>query len=367
MNNFLRRAVVGLAVATGITMVTGGPAGAAGAGLSAPVAARAAVAAGLTNYRITGHERAVGCLTAVRCVAVGAGIRLGRSGGQVVEVIGGKQARVSPVRFSRVLFAVSCPSSAGCWAMGTSKGSPSQLMVRIGPGGRVTRVFRVKLPALLSLHSISCNSMTSCEVWGAIPNYSTKAFYFGRWTGTQLRLHNIAQGGQAEGTGGISCWHATCTAPGSWIDDIYSGTFVIITKHGRLVKMITTAEGFIDLSCISYTTCYAIQPYAVATLHDGVPGPLQPEPVYKPDGGPAYTTGIACVGITCWASGPSPGHPDGPEAESVFVTITRGVPASSVVVDKALLFPHITARGDGFAAVGEAIGAGNRVTEFVTG
>ena len=93
------------------------------------------MAAGLTNYQISGTERAVGCLTAVRCVAVGSGVRDGRAGGQVVEVVGGKQERVTPARFSQALYAVSCPSRAGCLAMGTRKGSPSQLMVQIGAAG----------------------------------------------------------------------------------------------------------------------------------------------------------------------------------------------------------------------------------------
>lgn len=75
MKKAVRRAVLGLAVATSVTMVTGGPAGAAGAARTgAPGAALTAVAAGLRNHQITGTERAVGCLTAVRCVAVGSGI-----------------------------------------------------------------------------------------------------------------------------------------------------------------------------------------------------------------------------------------------------------------------------------------------------
>jgi hypothetical protein len=369
MKKAVRRAVLGLAVATGVTMVTGGPAGAAGAARTgAPGAALTAVAAGLRNHQITGTERAVGCLTAVRCVAVGSGIRLGRPGGQVVEVIGGKQARVTPVHSSEGLYAVSCPSRAGCWAMGTRTGSPSQLMVRIGPGGTVTRVIRVKLPAGVPLNSISCNTMTSCEVWGAIPGFSPSAFYFGKWTGRKLRLRNLKNfGGQSAGTGGISCWHATCTAGGSWLDDIYSGSFVVITHHGRLVKVISPTDAFDALSCISYSTCYASDGTTVATLRDGVPGNIQDEPVYPPEGGPADVRAIACAGTTCWATGPAPDHKAGPEDESVFVTITKGVPASSLVVDTAILWPSITTRGDGFAAVGAAVNARYRVTEFVTG
>lgn len=80
MKKALKRTLLGLAMAAGAMLVTGGPAGAAGAagaGRSAPVTVRTAAAAGLVNYHISGVERAVGCLTAVRCVAVGAGIRDG--------------------------------------------------------------------------------------------------------------------------------------------------------------------------------------------------------------------------------------------------------------------------------------------------
>jgi hypothetical protein len=372
MKRVLRWAVLAVALATGVTMVAGSPAGAAGvarAGALAPATAPATVATGLINHRITGTERAVSCLTPARCVAVGSGIRDGRPGGQVVEVVGGKQARISPARFSQVLYAVSCPSKAGCWAMGTRKASPSQLMVRIGPSGKVTKVISVKLPAGVPLNSISCNKMTSCEVWGAIPNYSPYAFYFGKWTGKELRLHNLGEfGGDSADTGGISCWHATCTATGGWANDGYnSGSFVVITNHGRLVKVITTADGFDDISCVSFSTCYAVGFRTVGTLHDGVPGNIQNEPVYAPEGGPAIAPAIACAGTTCWATGPAPDHKAGPEDESVFVTITKGAPASSVVVDPALLWPAITSRGDGFAAVGAAVNAGYRVTEYVTG
>ena len=89
--------------------------------------------------------------------------------------------------------------------------------------------------------------------------------------------------------------------------------------------------------------------------------------MYPPEGGPAYVPAIACVGATCWTTGPAPDHKAGPEDESVFVTVTDGVPASSLVVDTALLWPSITRRGDGFAAVGEAVKARHQVTEFVTG
>ncbi len=370
----VRRAVLVLVAATSMTLVTGGPAWAAGAataGRSAPVTVRTAAAAGLVNYQISGAERAVGCLTAVRCVAVGSGIRDGRPGGQVVEVVGGKQRRVSAVRYSLGLYAVSCPSRAGCWAMGMRKRSPTQLMVQIGPAGTVTRVIPVKLPAGVPLNFISCSKMTSCEVWGAIPNYANNAFYFGRWTGKKLRLHGGLGGGDSAGTGGLSCWQATCTAAGGWCDDdcYNSGDFVIITERGRLVKVIPipTSIGMVNLSCVSSATCYLDGGTTVTTLDDGVPGTTQVMPVYPPDGGPADVPDIACAGATCWTTGPAPDHPGGPEAESVFVKVTDGVPASSVVVDTAMLWPSITRRGNGFAAVGEAVGARHQVTEFVTG
>ena len=120
------------------------------------------------------------------------------------------------------------------------------------------------------------------------------------------------------------------------------------------------------VSCISSSTCYAAAGRTVSTLDDGVPGNIQDEPVYPPERQPVYAPAIACAGTTCWTTGSAADHHGGPQDEPVFVTITDGVPASSLVVDTALLWPSITTRGDGFAAVGAAVNAGYRVTEFVT-
>ncbi len=116
MDMAVRRTMLVLLVAAGMTSGDRRPG--RGGVSSAPVSARAAVAARLVNHQISGTERAVSCQTAARCVAVGSGVDDHRAASQVVALVGGKQARVTVVRSAWNLVAVSCPSRAGCWAMG---------------------------------------------------------------------------------------------------------------------------------------------------------------------------------------------------------------------------------------------------------
>jgi hypothetical protein len=358
------------AVAVGVMLVTCGPAGAAGAastGSSVPVAARAAAAAPLGNYRISGVEDAVGCLTAHRCVAVGYGG--GRAPGQVVTVVGGKQVRVSVARSASNLVAVSCPNRFGCWAMGPPrKGQRSWVLVKIGPTGSITEVTSVRVLAGVSLGSISCTSRTSCEVFGTV-SYAdgNQQWYLASWNGRKLSQRYVTGplNLDAESPGGISCWHAACVAVGTWWCGGSSGCegryAILTTSSGKLeaADLLNTPGGFSGVSCVSSSTCYATTGNSmVVTLEDGVMGATDSEPV---SGG----SSIECGGTTCWAAGLS-----APNSAAVFVMITNGAPTGTPVPDPALTdngYPSIARRGNGFAAVGQAaVNGGPLVSEVVT-
>ncbi len=371
MRMALRWAVLVSALAAGVMLVTGGPAGAADAaraGSSAPVAARTAAAGALGNYRISGDEDAIGCLTAHRCVAVGYGG--GTAPGQVVTVVGGKQVRVSVARSASNLVAVSCPNRFGCWAMGPPrKGQRSWVLVKIGPVGSVKGVTSVRLPAGVSLGSISCTSRTSCEVFGTV-GYAdgNQQWYLASWNGRKLSQRHVSGplNLDAESPGGISCWRATCVAVGTWWCGGSSGCegryAILTTSSGKLeaADLLNTAGGFSGVSCVSSSTCYATTSNSmVVTLDDGVMGATESQPVYY--GG----SSIECAGATCWAAGLS-----GYNSAAVFVMITNGAPTGTPVTDPALTdngYPSIARRGNGFAAVGEAaVNGGPRVSEVVT-
>jgi hypothetical protein len=370
MKTVLRSAVVVCALAAGVVLVTGGPAGAAGAvraGSAAPASARSAQGASLGNYRISGVEDAIGCLTAHRCVAVGHGG--GQAPGQVVEVVGGKQVRVSVARPASNLVAVSCPNRYGCWAMGPPrKGERSWVLVKIGSTGSITEVTSVRVPRGVSLGSISCTSRSSCELFGITTiaagiNQGFNEWYLALWNGKKLTHRYVAGCADcdyADALGGSSCWQATCVAVGQWLcpGSACAENFAILTTlHGKLetAAMLNTPGELGGVSCVSSSTCYATADDTVVTLTNGVPGEGQSLPVYEAT--------IECADSTCWAAGQSNVAPN----PIVFVTIANGVPAGSPVADTAITgLPAIARRGNGFAAVGPAASGGPNVSEVVT-
>lgn len=371
MGKAIRSAVLVSALAVGVVLVTGGPAGAAGAAStrsSAPAAARPAAAGALGNYRISGDEDAIGCLTAHRCVAVGNGG--GTAPSRVVTVVGGKQVAVSVARTASNLVAVSCPDRFGCWAMGPPrKGDRSWELVKIGRSGTITAVTSVSVLAGGSLDSISCTSMTSCELFGTVDyEDGNQQWYLASWNGRKLsqRLVSGPLNLDAETPGGISCWQATCVAVGTWWCGGSSGCegryAILTTSSGKLEAsdLLSTAGGFSDVYCVSSSTCFATTSQnTLVTLDNGVMGATESQPG---DGG----SSIECAGATCWTAGLS-----GYGSAAVFVMITNGAPTGTAMTDPALtassVFPAIARRGTGFAAVGEAaVNGGPRVSEVVT-
>jgi hypothetical protein len=377
MRMALRWTVLVSAVAAGVMLVTSGPAGAAGAARarsSSQAAARTAADGALGNYRITGVEDAIGCLTAHRCEAVGYGG--GKAPGQVVTVVGGKQVRVSVVRSASNLVAVSCPSQFGCWAMGPPRnGHRSWVLVKIGPTGSARGVSTVRVPAGVYLDSISCTSRTSCEIFGKFTTTKGDGFsqwYLASWNGRKLsQRYVVGPVGYTDSARGISCWQATCVAVGS--TDCGGSAcvpqgIIVTTNHGKPGPVETVSgsaeavTGFDGISCVSSSTCYATAFRTVVTLDDGALGTTQNLPVYA-------GSSIECAGTTCWAAGIS-GEPGLGPAPAAFEMITSGVPTETPITDPALgatNAPAIARRGNGFAAVGAAlINGGPRVSEVAT-
>jgi hypothetical protein len=364
MKMTLRWTVLASALAAGVMLVTGSPAGAAGAATARSTAAAAAAQA-LGNYRISGDEDAIGCLTAHRCVAVGYGG--GKAPGQVVTVVAGKQVRVAAARPASNLVGVSCPDRFGCWALGpVREGHRTWALVKIGSTGRVTKVTSVRLPRSFAQGSISCTSMTSCELFG-ITNTTAgfNDFYLASWNGSRLSQPTLV--GQYElfsdMAGGISCWQTTCVAVGAYYcpgSVCYQWQYAIMTtSNGKLEAFdpLTTGGTLSGVSCVSASTCYATTTNGtVLTLDDGAVESTAPEPV---SGGAS----IECAGTTCWAAAKADG------AASFFMII-NGAPAGTSMTDPALTavnLPSIARRGSGFAAVGQAAVDGSpRVSEVVT-
>jgi hypothetical protein len=361
----MRLAIPILAAVAGVMLATCAAAGSAGAASAGPAqrnTASGAAAVAVSNHQISGNEAAISCLRPSRCVAVG----YGRHHGQVVVLINGKQVRLSYVAAGK-LFAVSCPSREGCWAIGAGKGGANLVQlgstgrVWLGSIGKVIRQVAVKLPAGVTLSQISCVSMTSCEMAGQNNSTPTGAIDVASWNGRKLHLTGFAPFGSYTSMGGISCWQTTCVAVGNVGEGSALSTGVTVTvKRGRPGPLQMTNMNndlFAAVSCVSSSTCYAAGSNGdgiVVTLTNGIP-------VHKQDF-PWFMFGIECAGATCRAAGDDFAHPLN---NGVIVTLTNGVATGSPVVDHAVsgfLSPGgMARRGNGFAAIGGARTVGSSV------
>jgi hypothetical protein len=366
------------AVAAAVMLVTYGLAAHADAagGRPASTAVRHAPASGaIRNYQITGVEDAIGCLTPHRCVAVGYGG--GSTPGQVVTVVGGKQAGVSVVHSASNLVAVSCLADVGCWAIGSPRsGGRDWVMVRISPDGKVTGVLRARVASGVDMDAISCSSMASCEIFGTAPSveYFT-TWYLTSWTGRKLGPSHALGSYATDGPEDVSCWHATCVAVGesSGPEQFSQGGIVVITRRGKLrdVDQLNN-EGFADVSCVSSETCYAVG-FVYTTMYQPVLVTLDRGAVTDVHDLTGVLSGIECAGSTCWAAGMS-APPYVPAAIGVFQQISSGTADGSSFSDSAIvrgptvtgMTPFIARRGAGFAAVGWPATGTQPLTEVTT-
>jgi len=319
-----------------------------------------AQAAALSNNKISGIDVAISCMTASRCVAVGDGAHHG----QVVALTNGKQTRVSTVGAAEHLYSVSCPASAGCWAVGPQNTGANVVLVKIGSTGKVTKSIKVTVPAGASLTRIACVSMSSCELVGTNIFFTPFALEIASWNGKKLSVHRLAglKGSTDATLEGVSCWRASCDAVGYYFHNVSKITgFILTISRGKAGKVHTANnDSFYGVSCVSSSKCYTAgfvsgAAGVVVTLTNGVAGHAQAES--------ADVSGIECAGATCRASGLELG---GALYYGVIVTLSNGVAKGSPVVDMAINGfdgpQTIAKRGDGFAAVGpQQKGTGSEV------
>jgi hypothetical protein len=321
----------------------------AGAGPSEAVgrAGRSSTAPALTSHLISGTETSISCLTMARCVAVGAGPR----GGQVVVLWNGRQTRVTVLRWRAALTSVSCPSKAGCWALGptgTAGQTTGVILVEIGPTGNVVKTIKVAA-AGDALTWISCRSMTACQIQGLStvgPYEDAPGLFFSPWNGKRWRLDSFILGGPNSRVTGLSCWQTTCVLVGWSRSNSTQGGPFAWTFHngvaGAFQYELGSTTTYSAVYCVSASTCYAAGrnsggPIAF-TISDGVPSQT-----YEPM--PFVAGQIACVRSTCWAT-----------RRNQIVMLRGGVVHGTPVVDSvATNLTCITAHGDGFIDVGGTV------------
>jgi len=307
----------------------------------------AQAASDLTNHKISGYDTAISCMTASRCVAVGSSD--GR--GFVVALDNGKQTHTTSVA-AEYLDSVSCPSAAGCWAVGLGLDDSGLVLVKLGPTGKAAKPIKETAPYANLLSWISCESITSCELAGTDVLASPSVPEIATWSGKKLSIHRLAppKGSTSSDIQGVSCWRTTCYVVGSYTygADELAGIVLTVT-NGKPGKVHTIAgDGLIGVSCVSASKCYATGHAESAegillTVTNGVPAHVHSES--------ADMYGIECAGVTCHSSGTG-------SSGAVIVTLRNGTPTGAPVADSAIDgfsgSDSIAQRATGFAAVGPA-------------
>jgi hypothetical protein len=310
----------------------------------------------LTSHQMSGTERAVSCLTASRCVAVGSR----RYHGAVVTLTNGIQSHAAVLRSSSVLDTVSCRKSE-CWAIGRPDRGAGVYLVKISSAGRPVAEWTLAVPTGTTLGAISCASPTSCEVAGTDNHVRPAAIEIGTWNGTRLRLYRVrgVKGAVALSMPGISCWHSDCEAVGSALVGSAAKVhgLILTTSHGKPGTLQhANGYGLDSVSCVSATTCYAAASNALVTVTRGVA--TNPQALPGPYG-PGWN-GIECQGANCEAAG---GQEIGSAAVGVLVNLTGGTAGPPVIVHDTGGFSGIATRaGSGFIATGAGSNSGTDIT-----
>jgi hypothetical protein len=302
----------------------------------------------VTSHSLSGHETAVSCMTASRCVAVGS--RGGRA--VVVTLANGAQSHAAVLTGSPVLTSVSCPTASGCWAIGHPDHGAGAYLVKISSAGRPAAERTVTLPTGTSMSVISCASMTSCQVAGANNRLvgaknrvRPAAIEISTWNGTRLHLYRIPVAGSTQvSMTGISCWHSDCAAVGSVVAGTASPDLIQMTTGGKPATLnVDSGYALRGISCISATTCYAAGAAVLVTVTSGVPADVQAV------AGGWSGRAIECTGGQCEAAG---GEVFGSANADVLVSLTGGTAGSPVIVQLGQGFTGIAARGSsGFIAI----------------
>jgi hypothetical protein len=325
-------------------------------GVVALAGAGPAQAAAITNRRLAGMDSLVGCLSATRCVVAG---QSASGHGEIIPVEGGVPGRGTVVRSTLQFDAISCPSRAGCWALGVTNDNAKPVLVLVSAAGRVARVVTLSPRGAPTLTAISCVSLTDCEVAGGAgsggPPFPIEV---GSWNGSRLRVQTVATPANSTQTliAQISCHGSLCLAVGyaEYGSEVELGAVLSISR-GHPGKAHTTPQSqLVSVSCVSDSTCYAV---GADTDGAGVLVTIRNGKVSAPRATAADPAGIACVGSRCAVAGQVT---SGSGLIGELVPVLSGRVAGPAVGEPVVLgYSDITSRGSlgGFAAIGSAQGA----------
>jgi hypothetical protein len=261
-----------------------------------------AVAASLRSYHYSDSLYAVGCESASQCVVTAHSAH--PAGTRVLVIRNGKVLRaVTPKGTdSGNNTAVSCPSRRGCVAaLPTADGRGLVVATVDGDGGIITK--RVGAPIGVQFNSVSCVTLTACELAGA----GNVALAIAPWNGKRrgpISYVNPPPPGHTYGEGNrlptISCSASQCEAVFDYatdplLHDTYEA-FLVHLRHGKIDRSgWASGVAVSSLSCGTSRFCWAL-----VTTSDGSSGPQ----LAQIDDGVLGTPGplsVPAVGLACWS------------------------------------------------------------------
>jgi hypothetical protein len=284
-----------------------------------------------------------------------------RHHGTVATLTGGAQSHIAVLDGAAVIDSVSCASASGCWAIGHPDHGAGTYLVKISSAGRPAAQRTLAVPAGTTLGSISCASMTSCQVAGANnrlvganKRLRPAAIEIGSWNGTKLYLYRVPVSDSTQvSISGISCWHSDCEAVGSALVGS-AATDLVLTTQGGKPSVLNPDSGYAlsAISCVSAATCYAVGAAVLVTLTSGVPADAQAMA--------GSWNAIECTGGHCEAAGREAFAAAYADA---LVSLTGGTAGSPVIVRVGHGFSGIAARGSiGFTAIDSRSNGGSEET-----
>lgn len=298
-------AVMLLAVYKGV--VRGGLLAAA-IGLVSLVSIPIASAAGWRTFNIKASNAfSIGCMDPGQCVVAGDVGPVFRGHAELVFIRDGQPSRRVVLRHTlSAPDAVSCPSSAGCVAVVPNIDDLAVELVRIGPSGRHrAHVFPSAHGATFDL--ISCTSLRSCVLAGAVHNSKRLAVAF--YNGHSLRIRTLPSPvpGQVAGPTGIACSGATCMIIGNagvnqegfsdlgWVAIVNDGH---VTDERQLPSSNGVPSQAYAVACETSALCF------VTTLSsDGYTYPIIDGNLGSPIQNNAALYGLACWSTSCMGVG----------------------------------------------------------------
>ncbi len=261
------------------------------------------------------------------------------------------------------VFALSCPSQAGCVALANEygkSGSSDVYLIRLTATGHVVSSHAVSTGRRRQLAALSCTSVTRCWIAGTYVESTVKAPpLLAAWNGSRLTVKTIPVTGRSATwePKGISCVASTCEMVGVVLG---RGTAFAERTQGLQPSPVKTTRQLelTDVVCTSTSHCVATGNSGTAeskgflsTITDGALG----APDYGSGTSAIELGSLTCRSSSCWATGVVTDSAASGGQDGAIYPISAGSPTAPVSAPKTYLLPAIATMGSGVIAAGTTL------------